>query len=277
MLCVMNIMHLLRMKLLGFLCHDHLTRTLFALCGCLCTSTLQMDPLAYKARLFANGSNQQIGVDYDETFSPLVTPATIRTVLSISVSRDATGMFLYQRKYAMGNFGACNLTDFLCMHDPREPHQVGCLTTRPSTSGYCVFLGKNLLSCSSKHQDTLTRSSAEAEYRDVANVVSETAWLRNLLPELHSPLQCATLVYCDNVSVVYMSSNPIQHPRTKHVETDIHFVSNQVAAGHVRVLYVPSCYQFTDIFTKRVPYALFDDIRSSLSVRPSLTLTAEGC
>ncbi|GKE93388.1 ribonuclease H-like domain-containing protein, partial [Tanacetum coccineum] len=41
--------------------------------------------------------------------------------------------------------------------------------------------------------------SAEAEYLNVANVVVETAWLRNLLRELHSPLSTATLVYCDNL------------------------------------------------------------------------------
>ncbi|GKD98005.1 ribonuclease H-like domain-containing protein, partial [Tanacetum coccineum] len=94
----------------------------------------------------------------------------------------------------------------LHMHDPREPHfyalkrilryirgtlehglqlfssttfelvtysdadWAGCPTTRRSTSGYCVFLGNNLLSWSSKRQPTLSRSSTEAEYRGVANV-----------------------------------------------------------------------------------------------------------
>ncbi|GJS40287.1 ribonuclease H-like domain-containing protein [Tanacetum coccineum] len=75
--------------------------------------------------------------------------------------------------------------------------------------------------------------NAEAEYQGVANVVAETAWLPNILRELHSPLSTATLVYCDNISAVYMSVNPVQHQRMKHIEIDIHFVRDVVNAGQV--------------------------------------------
>ncbi|GKC57672.1 ribonuclease H-like domain-containing protein, partial [Tanacetum coccineum] len=135
-------------------------------------------------------------------------------------------------------------------------------------AGYCVFLGDNLLSWSAKRQHTISSSSAEAEYQGVANVVAETAWICNLLRELHYPLLTATLVYYDNVSAVYMSANSVQHQRTKHIEIDIHFVHDMVKAGHVRVLYVPSRFKYADIFTKGLPSALFEDFRSSLSVRP---------
>ncbi|XP_060178191.1 uncharacterized mitochondrial protein AtMg00810-like [Lycium barbarum] len=74
----------------------------------------------------------------------------------------------------------------------------GCPDTQRSTSDYCVYLGDNLISWSSKRQPTLSKSSAEAEYRGVANAVSESCWIRNLLLELNCPIRKATLVYCDN-------------------------------------------------------------------------------
>nr|GEV62097.1 ribonuclease H-like domain-containing protein [Tanacetum cinerariifolium] len=115
---------------------------------------------------------------------------------------------------------------------------VGCPVTRRSTSGYCEFLDDNLLSWFAKRKVTLSRTSAEAEYRGVANVVTETAWIHNLLCELHTPLFTATLVYCDNVSAVYMSANPVQHQRTKHIEIDIHFVRDFVASDNESCKYV---------------------------------------
>jgi hypothetical protein len=70
--------------------------------------------------------------------------------------------------------------------------------------------------------------------------MAETSWLRQLLHKLHSPLQRATPVYCDNVSAVYLSTNLVQHQRTKHVEIDLPFVRERVTAGDVRVVNVPS-------------------------------------
>nr|GEU31609.1 ribonuclease H-like domain-containing protein [Tanacetum cinerariifolium] len=173
--------------------------------------------------------------------------------------------------YAVQQLISSSTTDLVVYFDADG---AGCPNTRRSTSGYCVFLGNNLLSWSSKSQPTLSRSSAEAEYCGVANVVAETCWL---LHELHTPLSFATLVYCDNVSVVYSSCNLVQHQCTKHIEIDIHFVRNLVAVGQARFLHVPSRYQFADIFTKGLPSALFKEFRTSLSIRCPPALTVGEC
>jgi hypothetical protein len=129
-----------------------------------------------------------------------------------------------------------------------------------------MYLGDNLISWSSCRQTTVSRSSAEAEYRAVATAVAEACWVRQLMQELQCPLNTATIVYCDNVSAVYLSANPVHHKRTKHIELDIHFVREKVALGTVRVLHVPSSSQYADIFPKGLPTILFREFRSSLHV-----------
>nr|GEV07621.1 ribonuclease H-like domain-containing protein [Tanacetum cinerariifolium] len=168
----------------------------------------------------------------------------------------------------------------LYMHDPREPHFSALKRILRYVQGTLDY-GLQLFSSTtdsliaySDRQPTLSHSSVEAEYHGVANAVAETCWIRNLLRELHTPLSSATIVYYDNVSDVYLSSNQVQHQRTKHIEIDIHFVWDLVATGQFRVLHVPSRFQYEDIFTKGLPLALFDEFRDSLSVRCTPALTA---
>jgi hypothetical protein len=129
-----------------------------------------------------------------------------------------------------------------------------------------VFLGDNLVSWSAKRQTVVSYSSAEAEYRTVANGVAKATWLRQLLHELQTlPSRC-TLVYCDNISAVYLSTNPVQHQRTKHVEIDLHFIREKIAIGQVRILHVPTTSQFADIFTKGLLSSMFNEFWSSLNI-----------
>ena len=166
-----------------------------------------------------------------------------------------------------------SITDLVAYSDA---DWAGCPDTRRSTSGYCVYIGSNLVSWSSKRQSTISRSSAEAEYKGVANAVAELTWIRNLFLELGHPIAKASILYCDNISSVYLAHNPVRHQRTKHIEIDIHFVREKVAIGEVKVLFVPSSLQFADVFTKGLPTSLFNDFRTSLTVCQPHDSTAGG-
>jgi hypothetical protein len=76
----------------------------------------------------------------------------------------------------------------------------------------------------------------------------------------------STLVYCDNISDVYLSTNPIQHQHTKHVEIDLYFIREVAAIGQICVLHVPTTLQFINIFTKGLPSTVFNEFRSNLNI-----------
>nr|GEY22595.1 ribonuclease H-like domain-containing protein [Tanacetum cinerariifolium] len=121
-----------------------------------------------------------------------------------------------------------------------------------------VYFLATIYSYGFKRQLTLSRSSAEAEYRGVANAVIETCWLRNLLRELHTPLSFATLIYCDNVSDVYLYFNLVQHQRTKHIEIDIQFVRDLVSTGQNQlVVYTSMLLQKDDFEALRTLKSFF--------------------
>lgn len=142
---------------------------------------------------------------------------------------------------------------------------------RRSTSGACVFLGPNLISWWSKKQRLVARSSAEAEYRSMAQLAAEILWVQSLLQELKCRLLTPTIL-CDNLSTVTLAHNPVLHNRTKHMELDIFFVREKVLSKNLIVKHVPAQDQWADLLTKPLSAVKFLPLRDKLRVINKLSL-----
>ncbi|XP_020960750.1 uncharacterized protein LOC107647542 [Arachis ipaensis] len=142
----------------------------------------------------------------------------------------------------------------------------GCPDTRRSVTGYCVFIGDSLISWrSKKKQHTVSRSSAESEYRAMAAVAAELTWLKGLLSDFQVDIP-SSMLFCDSQSAIHIATNPTFHERTKHIEIDCHFVRERVMAGFLNLLHVRTQYQLADVFTKPVTLAQFNNLISKFGM-----------
>ena len=120
---------------------------------------------------------------------------------------------------------------------------------RKSKSGTCHFLGRSLVFWSSKKQNCVSLSTAEAEYIAAGSCCAQLLWMKQTLMDYDFNVKNVPL-YCDNESAIKISRNPIQHSKTKHIQNCHHFLYNHVLKGDISIFHARTEDQLADIFTK---------------------------
>ncbi|XP_013632554.1 PREDICTED: uncharacterized mitochondrial protein AtMg00810-like [Brassica oleracea var. oleracea] len=142
-----------------------------------------------------------------------------------------------------------------------------CPLTRRSLSAYIVLLGSSPISWKTKKQDTVSMSSAEAEYRSMSYALKELKWLKKLLLAFDIKHDTPMRLFCDSKAAIYIAANPVFHEHTKHVESDCHAVRDAVQANLISTEHISTKEQPADILTKPLPSTTFRYLLSKLEIQ----------
>lgn len=123
-----------------------------------------------------------------------------------------------------------------------------------------------MISWKTKKQKTVSRSSAEAEYRALAMTTCELKWIHYLLLDLQIPVPMSTALYCDSKAALHITANLVFHERTKYLDIDCHVVRDEYKAGFVNPVHIRSDQQLADLFTKALSTSTFCHLMHKLSL-----------
>jgi hypothetical protein len=135
-----------------------------------------------------------------------------------------------------------------------------------STSGYCFSFGSAIFSWSSKKQEVIAQSTAEAEYVAATAAVNQAIWIRKLMADLQMEQKESTQILVDNQAAIAIAKNPVFHGKTKHFKLKLYFLREVQREGEIQLIYCKTENQNVDILTKPLPQAKYEFFRQRLGV-----------
>ena len=129
---------------------------------------------------------------------------------------------------------------------------------RHSVSGYVIFLMGVAVMWKSKLQRTTALSSTEAEYYALSEAAKDIKFVSQILDSIGIKINYPIYVNVDNVGAIFMAENASATSRTKHVDVRYHFVREFIFEGFIKIVFVKTANNTSDIFTKNVSRDLFE-------------------
>ena len=142
----------------------------------------------------------------------------------------------------------------------------GDVDARKSTTGVIFMLAESPISWQSKKQRIVAQSSCESEYIAAANATCQALWLAQVLGEMQGSKPSAPLLKVDNKSAIALIKNPVLHEQSRHIEVKYHLVRKCEEKGLIKVQFVRSEEQLSDILTKSLGRAKFQEFRSKIGM-----------
>ena len=133
-----------------------------------------------------------------------------------------------------------------------------------SRTGYCMYLAGAPVSWRSRLQRLSARSTAEAEYIAAADATRDIMWLRGILEELGHGQEGPTVLHEDNRCAIIWSKDCIVNENNKHIRIRYHIVRDSTRDGTVRLDWVESKDNVSDILTKPLTAPHFALLRDRL-------------
>jgi len=143
----------------------------------------------------------------------------------------------------------------------------GNLDDRRSITGYAFSIGFRVIAWSSKKKSTIALSSCEAAYQALCAAACEAIWLRRLLNDAGEGQKESTSIKTDNQSTTKLAYNPVFHKNSKHIDTQFHFVRENIRSKEICVEYYKTWDNLADIFTKPLGCVKFELFRGMLGVQ----------
>ncbi|WVZ17541.1 hypothetical protein V8G54_010523 [Vigna mungo] len=238
-------------------------------------------PMAHSSRLTSEGDllNDEDASSYRRLIGRLIYLTNTRPDITFSVNnlnqfvsvpttihQQAANRILRYLKGSPGNDIFLQTNSIHQLKAYSDSDWATCPESRKSITGYSIYFGNSIISSKSKKQQTVSRSSSEAEYRALANVTCEIQWLTYILQDLRISIVQPAIVYCDNRLAIQIATNQVFHERTKNIEIDCHIVREKINNGLLKLLPISTNEQAVDLFTKPLAPSTFKYLKSKLGM-----------